>query len=357
MAWALVAEDNWGVTARMRVDFKRPVADRTRRSAARAGSPARGAGSSTPRAASSTRRPATMLATADGTLRGAPTTTEARAAARYGFRLDGDDARHRWTRRRRRDDRATAADRRPRRRHDRERADRPGRRASSPSRKPAAEALGAGLAERRRRPGRVRRALDGRPAATRRPGVPRGPAARRARASAPSTASAGRCWPPSRAASAARPARTARPPLLFVADRLFREDRPRAALVRLRPARADARRRDPSAPGSSCAARRARPATGSPSTRLAHPYGTGIPAEPYRWAELEQLVYSPSRWERRLVGSTIATMTHVDRRRGRDPEVAGHAPRRRSASSSATPSRTSRRRSSWALSLARPSST
>jgi 3-methyladenine DNA glycosylase AlkD len=58
---------------------------------------------------------------------------------------------------------------------------------------------------------------------------------------------------------------------------------------------------------------------------LAHPYGKGIAAEPYRWAELEQLVYSPSRWERRLVGSTIATMTHVDRRRGRDPEVATHA--------------------------------
>ena len=58
---------------------------------------------------------------------------------------------------------------------------------------------------------------------------------------------------------------------------------------------------------------------------LAHPYGKGIAAEPYRWAELEQLVYSPSRWERRLIGSTIATMTHVDRRRGRDPEVAGHA--------------------------------
>ena len=48
-------------------------------------------------------------------------------------------------------------------------------------------------------------------------------------------------------------------------------------------------------------------------------------AEPYRWAELEQLVFSPSRWERRLVGSTIATMTHVDRRRGRDPEVAAAA--------------------------------
>jgi len=26
MAWALVAEDNWGVTARMTIDFKRPVA-------------------------------------------------------------------------------------------------------------------------------------------------------------------------------------------------------------------------------------------------------------------------------------------------------------------------------------------
>ena len=59
---------------------------------------------------------------------------------------------------------------------------------------------------------------------------------------------------------------------------------------------------------------------------LAHPYGKGILAEPYRWAELEQLVYSPSRWERRLVGSTIATMPHVDRRRGRDPDVAAQRP-------------------------------
>jgi 3-methyladenine DNA glycosylase AlkD len=41
---------------------------------------------------------------------------------------------------------------------------------------------------------------------------------------------------------------------------------------------------------------------------LAHPYGKGILAEPYRWAELEQLTVSPSRWERRLVGSTIATL-------------------------------------------------
>jgi 3-methyladenine DNA glycosylase AlkD len=58
---------------------------------------------------------------------------------------------------------------------------------------------------------------------------------------------------------------------------------------------------------------------------LAHPYGKGILAEPYRWAELEQLTVSPSRWERRLVGSTIATMPYVNRRLGRAPDVAAHA--------------------------------
>jgi 3-methyladenine DNA glycosylase AlkD len=57
---------------------------------------------------------------------------------------------------------------------------------------------------------------------------------------------------------------------------------------------------------------------------LAHPYGRGILLEPYRWAELEQLVFSPSRWERRLVGSTVATMPFIDRRAGRQPEVASH---------------------------------
>ena len=58
---------------------------------------------------------------------------------------------------------------------------------------------------------------------------------------------------------------------------------------------------------------------------LAHPFGRGILTEPYRWAELEQLVYGPSRWERRLVGSTIATIPFVDRRLGRTPAVAAHA--------------------------------
>ena len=55
---------------------------------------------------------------------------------------------------------------------------------------------------------------------------------------------------------------------------------------------------------------------------LAHVAGRGILAESYRWAELEQLVYSPSRWERRLVGSTVATIPFVDRTAGRTADVA-----------------------------------
>lgn len=55
---------------------------------------------------------------------------------------------------------------------------------------------------------------------------------------------------------------------------------------------------------------------------LARVAGRGILAESYRWAELEQLVYSPSHWERRLVGSTIATLPYVDRVAGRRPGVA-----------------------------------
>ena len=58
--------------------------------------------------------------------------------------------------------------------------------------------------------------------------------------------------------------------------------------------------------------------------RLARVAGLGILAEPYRWAELEQLVYSPSRWERRLAASTVATIPVVDRVAGRTPDVARH---------------------------------
>ena len=57
---------------------------------------------------------------------------------------------------------------------------------------------------------------------------------------------------------------------------------------------------------------------------LAHPYGEGILRDQRRWAELEQLVYSPSRWERRLVGSTLATMPHVKVPGGKDQVVVRH---------------------------------
>jgi 3-methyladenine DNA glycosylase AlkD len=54
---------------------------------------------------------------------------------------------------------------------------------------------------------------------------------------------------------------------------------------------------------------------------LAGAAAAGIVGEPYRWAELEQLVFSPSRWERRLVGSTIANLPHVDRLPGRSDDI------------------------------------
>jgi 3-methyladenine DNA glycosylase AlkD len=41
---------------------------------------------------------------------------------------------------------------------------------------------------------------------------------------------------------------------------------------------------------------------------LAELYARGILLEKFRWAELEQLVYSADRWERRLVGSTVARL-------------------------------------------------
>jgi 3-methyladenine DNA glycosylase AlkD len=113
-------------------------------------------------------------------------------------------------------------------------------------------------------------------------------------------------------------------PLLFVADRLFREERlePRWFAFGLleRTLAAETER-------TWQLLRRAAREAGDWITvdSLAHPYGKGVAAEPYRWAELEQLVFSPSRWERRLVGSTIATMTHVSFGRAHHPEVAARA--------------------------------
>ena len=41
---------------------------------------------------------------------------------------------------------------------------------------------------------------------------------------------------------------------------------------------------------------------------LADVVARGLLLEPFRWAEIELLVYSPRRWERRLVGSTLAEL-------------------------------------------------
>ena len=53
---------------------------------------------------------------------------------------------------------------------------------------------------------------------------------------------------------------------------------------------------------------------------LAHPLSRGILREPFRWAEIEQLAFSASPWERRLVGSTIATIPFANRTTGRTPD-------------------------------------
>jgi 3-methyladenine DNA glycosylase AlkD len=55
---------------------------------------------------------------------------------------------------------------------------------------------------------------------------------------------------------------------------------------------------------------------------LADLFARGILVEHFRWAELEQLVYSRDRWERRLVGATVATIPHR-LPRGRRRELAG----------------------------------
>ena len=41
---------------------------------------------------------------------------------------------------------------------------------------------------------------------------------------------------------------------------------------------------------------------------LADVVARGLLLEPFRWAEIELLIYSPHRWERRLVGSTLAEL-------------------------------------------------
>ena len=122
--------------------------------------------------------------------------------------------------------------------------------------------------------------------------------------------------------AATRGDRTA--PLLFVVDRLFREEHLEArwlAFGLLERLIAD----DPERTWQLLRRAAREAADWITVDSLAHPVGKGVLLEPYRWAELDQLVYSSSRWERRLVGSTIATIPFVEGRRGRGREVARHA--------------------------------
>jgi len=85
MAWSLVAEDNWGVTARMTVDYKRPLpigqplhaegwVVRTRRRLVDA-------------AAQVTDRDGTILATAEAVYLAADPTRKRELQRRYGYRI------------------------------------------------------------------------------------------------------------------------------------------------------------------------------------------------------------------------------------------------------------------------------
>jgi 3-methyladenine DNA glycosylase AlkD len=108
--------------------------------------------------------------------------------------------------------------------------------------------------------------------------------------------------------------------LLEIADRLLREDQLELHWLAF-PLIERAIRRDPEQAWQLIRREASHARDWITVDSLAHVAGRGILAEPYRWAELEQLVYSPSSWERRLVASTLATIPYVDRKAGREPEV------------------------------------
>lgn len=89
MAWALIEHDHWGVTARMTVEFKRPVP---------IGQPIRGEGwvvEARRRAITAAGRildaHGTLLATSDGLYVAAPEAKKAELKARYDFRVVPDE--------------------------------------------------------------------------------------------------------------------------------------------------------------------------------------------------------------------------------------------------------------------------
>jgi len=85
MAWSLVAEDNWGVTARMSIEYRKPI---------RVGTPIRAEGwlvSSRKRIVETAARivdpDGTVLATAEGTYLAADAERKRELQARYGYRV------------------------------------------------------------------------------------------------------------------------------------------------------------------------------------------------------------------------------------------------------------------------------
>ena len=303
MAWSLVGEDNWGLTARINVEFKKPV---------EIGEPIRAEGWIT----NSRRRivdtaaqivdPRTdrVFATATGVYVAADEARKHELRQRYGYvPLAGGVPAHAAM---------TTATASPSPTTQRAVA-------FVSARKAAAEALGASLADHVGDPDAfataLRRGLEGLADPEYQEGVQYvapgiGPVLGVRR---PLLAAVSRGF-----RHETRGERATQ--LLFIADRLFREPHLEArwfAFGLLERTLAD----DPERTWQLL--RRAAREAGDWVTvdDLAHPYGIGIAAETYRWAELEQLVYSPSRWERRLIASTIATMTHGNRRTGRDPDL------------------------------------
>ena len=346
MAWALVDHDHWGVTARMSVEFKRPVPigrpDPRRGSRRRRPAPPRGRRGRR----ASTRQTARCSPASEATYVGGPRGAQGRAQGALRVPPGARDARR---------DRRTvrtpelvdaAVSGRGGRTVPRVRPSPQRARALVAERTPDAARPRAGGGRAGQRPRGARRDHPRRPRAPRGPRVPRGPALRRPGHRAARSASASRCSPPSAAASATATApRSGGRPILDVADALLRDEIARAPLARPTTCSSGRSPTSPSAPGSASARRRRGAGDWVTVDSLAHVAGRGILAEPYRWAELEQLVYSPSRWERRLVGSTIATIPHVDRGAGREPEVVRRGRCDPRPTSSATPIRTSRRRS------------
>ena len=86
MAWALVGEDNWGVTARMAVDFRKPVDGRRADPGGRVDHPGTTSGRRHRRATSSTPRPAIELATATGVYVAARPGRKRDLRERYAYR-------------------------------------------------------------------------------------------------------------------------------------------------------------------------------------------------------------------------------------------------------------------------------